>query len=127
VPDQSRGADEESEIGDTIVCASRPMQLQPADSARLLDSAKPADTAAVFAEGGDIEAEYETQNENRLLTPMVTPDPTPATTIHVAQPDTQGSSRPVPIQREIGLDVDEGNILTGRRIRKARRNAFATK
>lgn len=126
VPTQDREADQESEIGDTIVCAPRPVQQRPADSARLADSDKPVESAAVFAEGVGIEAEYETLNENPFPTPMATPDPTLATTIHEAQPDTQDSSRPVPIHREIGLDVDEGNILTGRRIRKARRNAFAT-
>lgn len=57
---------------------------------------------------------------------MATPNLTLATTIHIAQLDTQDSSRPVPIQREIRLDINKGNILTSRCIRKARHNVFTT-
>lgn len=60
----------------------------------------------------DIEAEYETPNENHFPTPIVSPDPTSGMPIHETQTDSQDS--PIPVQSEIGLDVDEGNILTGR-------------
>jgi hypothetical protein len=104
------GVDIDSEIVDTIVFAPRLVQLQTAGSAR------PADSATALAKGVDIEAEYETPNENQFPTPIATPDPTLGMTIHETQTDSQDN--PIPVQREIGLDVDEGNILTGRRIRK---------
>lgn len=66
------------------MCAPRPVQLRTTDSARLADLDKLADSAAVFAKGVGIEAEYETLNENPFLTPMATLDPTPATAIHEA-------------------------------------------
>lgn len=52
----------DSEIGDIIVFAPRLVQLQTAGSAR------PADSATALAKGVDIEAEYETPNENQFPT-----------------------------------------------------------